>query len=375
MEWHTPPLRIVGFDPPSGDTLKGATPTVIDETGATFAPPSPPSAPRSPTLASAEDAGDRGPPTLVSTPSGPIHLLGATPLKRGGQACIFQATDTTGVPCVVRFVALSHSANERTRVYSDMAAERRIVEKLRQHANILQGSVYHGEVHVSSSNVLGSIYRRSSPYDCLYCVQMPKMEGDLLDLVQQETLSRATTTDLWRQVLRGVEHMHACHVAHHDLKLENVLYDRTDTGFRAVIADFGMSETYDPAEASCSRWLGSAAYVCPEIISRKPYDAYANDAWAVGCVGFALHLKTLPCPDHGDREFLSFCAHRRAVPPTEPYIERVYATFYGAQARVCVLYEEASVIATAIDGLLMRDAEQRWTASSALAHLDAVDLA
>ena len=71
--------------------------------------------------------------------------------------------------------------------------------------------------------------------------------GNLCDMIGsqkgfklQEDIARV----LFRQILAGLGYLHSKSIIHRDIKLENILLDETHS--KAVIADFGLSNFWDP---------------------------------------------------------------------------------------------------------------------------------
>jgi serine/threonine protein kinase len=287
---------------------------------------------------------------------------------------VYRAVDADGAPFALRFHKLSHDVQMRANVYYEMASEQRILRCLPAHPHILHEQTYHGDVRITSTEVLEAIYdAKPAPYDFAYCVQMEAYDGDLFDLMQAVRPSLASRSSLWRQVLAGLAHMHKHRVVHHDIKLENVLYSRTSDGLRLVLADFGFSAMYVAPEPVCRKLAGSPSYACDEILNGRPYEPFAGDCWSVGCVGFALHLDCLASPNvDAAPAWAQFFQHKKRVPPCEPYMRCVYASFFkGSRAKVERLYVAAGEIAAVIDALLVRQASKRCTVAAALENVSA----
>ncbi|CDO92290.1 unnamed protein product [Kluyveromyces dobzhanskii CBS 2104] len=110
----------------------------------------------------------------------------------------------------------------------------------------------------------------------------------------------------FKQIARGIRHMHSLGIAHRDIKLENVLV--TDYG-ALKLTDFGIS-TYgveDPEDPTSKRikikgYCGSPPHVPPEVMilsekkkkiipvpkDKEEYDPFLMDTWALGVLMFNL---------------------------------------------------------------------------------------
>lgn len=83
-------------------------------------------------------------------------------------------------------------------------------------------------------------------------------------------------------------------IMHRDLKLENILIQRTDDGstFDIKLTDFGYS-TFTQHDEKPILFLGSAPYMSPELLVNKPHDRRV-DIWAVGVLSYVLGRKKFP---------------------------------------------------------------------------------
>ncbi|XP_050382875.1 mitogen-activated protein kinase kinase 5-like [Argentina anserina] len=106
-----------------------------------------------------------------------------------------------------------------------------------------------------------------------------------------------TLSNLARQILTGLAHLHSRRVAHRDIKPANLLIN---TRNEVKIADFVgrvLAKTMDPWN-SC---VGNVAYMCPERINTdlnqgKLYNAYAGDIWSFGVSILELYAGRYPFP-------------------------------------------------------------------------------
>ena len=155
-----------------------------------------------------------------------------------------------------------------------------------------------------------------------------------------------------RQILRGVEYLHARNIVHRDLKLENILLSDTSSSAIVKIADFGLARFF--ADDSELRTIcGSPLYVAPEILDvGADMGAYtpAVDMWSVGVILYILLSGNSPF-DNEDEQVL-FQKIRSADYSLDDYIwEHV-----SADAKDCV------------KKLLTVDTASRMTVSQALQH-------
>ncbi|KAG6047243.1 hypothetical protein E4U39_000624 [Claviceps sp. Clav50 group G5] len=129
-------------------------------------------------------------------------------------------------------------------------------------------------------------------------------EGDLFGLVQKGFLKgedkKKDRLCLFKQLVQGVNYLHANGIAHRDIKLENLLMTKDS---KLKITDFGVSEVFSGTHPGlresggqcgqnmgevrlCSPGIcGSEPYIAPEVLEKKhSYDARALDVWGSAIV-------------------------------------------------------------------------------------------
>eukprot|EP00416_Gambierdiscus_australes_P017944 CAMPEP_0171066774 /NCGR_PEP_ID=MMETSP0766_2-20121228/7612_1 /TAXON_ID=439317 /ORGANISM="Gambierdiscus australes, Strain CAWD 149" /LENGTH=457 /DNA_ID=CAMNT_0011522963 /DNA_START=65 /DNA_END=1438 /DNA_ORIENTATION=- len=129
---------------------------------------------------------------------------------------------------------------------------------------------------------LERVYRHS---DDLHLVMECLEGGELFDKVSKSgACSEGEAADIIRQVLTVVAYLHSRHVAHCDLKLENVLFERKGSK-RVKVIDFGHAQRFEKG-AKMSRNCGTLIYSAPEVLAQS-YTEKA-DMWSVGAILYAL---------------------------------------------------------------------------------------
>ncbi|CAB1110176.1 unnamed protein product [Ectocarpus sp. CCAP 1310/34] len=104
-----------------------------------------------------------------------------------------------------------------------------------------------------------------------------------------------TAAIIIRQIVRALRYLHDRHIAHRDLKLENVLIetgDKEGSPPAIKLIDFGLSAIYRENGVSTDI-LGSWNYVAPEVIKGQYHPAPA-DMWSLGVVTHFLMSRMLP---------------------------------------------------------------------------------
>ncbi|KAL6542776.1 CBL-interacting serine/threonine-protein kinase 12 [Orobanche hederae] len=120
--------------------------------------------------------------------------------------------------------------------------------------------------------------------------------GELFSKVAKGRLKEDVARKYFQQLVSAVAFCHARGVYHRDLKPENILLD--EDGILKV-SDFGLSAIAEQIKQDglFHTFCGTPAYVAPEILSRKGYDAAKVDIWSCGVVLFVLMAGYLPFHD------------------------------------------------------------------------------
>jgi len=202
------------------------------------------------------------------------------------------------------------------------------------------------DIYMSLSHPnIAQLYAVYDERDALHIVMECLEGGELFSrLVTCKRYAEAEAADVARQVLSALAYLHAHGVVHCDVKLENILYE-TSQSKHVKIIDFGFAQRLESGR-ELSRRCGSLRYMAPEVLKRS-YTEKA-DVWSVGAVVYMLLVgRSLYSGLDG--------AVRTKVGSGKPdYAPSFGSLSDGAQAFV--------------RSLLAADPAQRPTASSALRH-------
>ncbi|KAG2308991.1 hypothetical protein Bca52824_028739 [Brassica carinata] len=130
----------------------------------------------------------------------------------------------------------------------------------------------------------------------IYIVMEYVRGGELFDKVAKGRLREGAARRYFQQLISSVSFCHSRGVYHRDLKLENLLLD--DEG-NIKVSDFGLSVVSEQLrqEKICQTFCGTPAYLAPEVLTRKGYDAAKADVWSCGVILFVLMAGYLPFDD------------------------------------------------------------------------------
>ncbi|KAF8960326.1 AGC/PDK1 protein kinase [Flammula alnicola] len=117
--------------------------------------------------------------------------------------------------------------------------------------------------------------------------------GDLKVLVQKlGSISLNCARYYTAQLVDAVQYLHESGVAHRDIKPENILLDNE---MRIMLADFGCAYIGSDMETPrTNTFVGTAAYISPELLARSEANPTSPDLWAVGCSLFFFLFGTSP---------------------------------------------------------------------------------
>ncbi|XP_063053821.1 death-associated protein kinase 2-like [Engraulis encrasicolus] len=113
--------------------------------------------------------------------------------------------------------------------------------------------------------------------------------GELFDfLAQKESLSEEEATEFLKQILDGVQHLHSKHIAHFDLKPENIMLLNNKVPLpRIKLIDFGLAHKLEQDGADFKNIFGTPEFVAPEIVNYEPLGLEA-DMWSIGVITYIL---------------------------------------------------------------------------------------
>jgi calcium-dependent protein kinase len=154
----------------------------------------------------------------------------------------------------------------------------------------LREAYFHMQLDHPNIVKLYDVYEDSEEYHSVleYC------EGGSL-VKREDPMAEKQAAIIMRQVLRALNYMHhTLHLAHRDIKAENILFKTQDPSDLTVkLCDFGFAiSSLESEHRKLSSLVGSPYYIAPEIL-QKGYD-YRCDLWSVGILLYFMLSHTFP---------------------------------------------------------------------------------
>lgn len=161
---------------------------------------------------------------------------------------------------------------------------------------------------------------------CISMVMEFAQCGDIYDYVargMREDVARM----YFRQLVDALEHLHQNGICHRDLKLENILLDRS---YQLKMCDFGIS--HDMEDGRLLKTLcGTPTYLAPEVFSGRGYNGQKADIWAAGVLLCVFLSAELPIEDRAIDSDPLFYKLKRGIFDYDPWV----TTLAGPPADLC----------------------------------------
>ncbi|XP_075935834.1 calcium/calmodulin-dependent protein kinase kinase 2 isoform X3 [Anarhichas minor] len=132
--------------------------------------------------------------------------------------------------------------------------------------------------------------------DHLYMVFELVKQGAVMEVPTEKPFSEDQTRFYFKDLLRGIEYLHYQRIIHRDVKPSNLLVGEDG---HIKIADFGVSNQFEGADALLTSTVGTPAFLAPEALSetRKNFSGKALDVWAMGVTLYCFVFGVCPFMD------------------------------------------------------------------------------
>lgn len=118
--------------------------------------------------------------------------------------------------------------------------------------------------------------------------------GNLVDLIKifKKIVNESSARKIIKQVVSAIIYCHSFHLAHRDIKAENIMF--VEKSFDSIIKliDFGFATVIDPKN-KFSELMGSPFYLAPEVILGLGYNEKC-DIWSIGMVLYFIMTGKFP---------------------------------------------------------------------------------
>ena len=103
---------------------------------------------------------------------------------------------------------------------------------------------------------------------------------------------------IFKQIFDAMNYLHKNHMAHRDIKLENILMTRE---YEIKIIDFGFG-MYNPENKLQNFFCGTPNYMPPEIAFKKPYIGQKSDLWSLGILVYKMYCADFPFKGKNEKD-------------------------------------------------------------------------
>ena len=168
--------------------------------------------------------------------------------------------------------------------------------------NSMEYQSYESEIealtHLTHTNII-HCYSYFKEENYLFVILEYCPGGSLDSIIKEKRLiSTNVLLNYAYSLLLGLNYMHNQKIAHLDIKPSNILIDQHG---RIKFADFGLATFVKDNKSN--RYLGSIAFMAPEILAQQPYDPFKADVWSIGMTIYYLAFRQLPWPSSNRHEY------------------------------------------------------------------------
>lgn len=156
----------------------------------------------------------------------------------------------------------------------------------------------------SSSKVERTRKRVCLILDCLCPHEFSDVSADLINLqhyvIREKKLNEKEAILVFYDIVRVVESLHEKNIVHRDLKLGNIVLNRSTK--KITITNFCLGKHLIREDDLLKDQRGSPAYISPDVLSGAPYSGKASDMWALGVVLYTMLYGQFPFYDSAPHE-------------------------------------------------------------------------
>ncbi|PIK58565.1 putative serine/threonine-protein kinase 40 isoform X3 [Apostichopus japonicus] len=140
--------------------------------------------------------------------------------------------------------------------------------------------------------------------DCLVSHDFATQKSELINLqhhvIKEKKLCEKEAVVIFRDVVKVVQSLHQKNIVHRDLKLGNMVLDKSTR--KITLTNFCLGKHLISSCDLLKDQRGSPAYISPDVLSGKPYLGKPSDMWALGVVLFTMLYGQFPFYDSAPQE-------------------------------------------------------------------------
>ena len=130
----------------------------------------------------------------------------------------------------------------------------------------------------------------------------PKNLKEYQITLENKVIPEPLAIRLVERIIDALGHMHANHIAHCDIKVENIGIDQ-NSPWLVKLLDFGFADVFK--EKVDSFFCGTTAYMSPQLLAHRPFCPFKADVWALGVLIYKLVFYMFPFKGKSDDDVLS----------------------------------------------------------------------
>ena len=126
---------------------------------------------------------------------------------------------------------------------------------------------------------------------------------------------------IFKQIFDAMNYLHKNHMAHRDIKLENILMTKD---YEIKIIDFGFG-MFNPENKLQTFFCGTPNYMPPEIAFKKPYVGEKADLWSLGILVYKMYCADFPFKGKNEKDLYKAIRRGKFVMAsyTPEYIKKI----------------------------------------------------